>query len=74
MSGLVEISIADGLGLFSGERSSVKGAAIRVDGNGKRVFDREIQVDDLIPRVDNYYLKVFIMAQLFMRGNKYLSI
>jgi isopentenyldiphosphate isomerase len=74
VSGLVEVGIADGLRLFSGEERSLDCRAIRIE-DGKIVsFIRKVEAVDLIPRVDNYYLKVFIMARLMLEGAHYLSI
>ncbi|WP_203702578.1 NUDIX hydrolase [Asanoa iriomotensis] len=74
VSGLVRISIADGLALFSGEKGSVSCQAIRADSGGTANFEREVHVEDLIPRVDSYYLKIFAIADLHLKGYKYLSI
>ena len=74
VSGLVEVEIGDGLNLFTGEVEKVKCNAIFIE-NGKRI-ERvvDVSVDDFIPRIESYYLKVFIMAERFFEGKKGLAI
>jgi ADP-ribose pyrophosphatase YjhB (NUDIX family) len=74
VAGLVEMNIADGLSLFSGEQTDVKCRSIILDRGGTTEFERQVRATDLIPRVDSYYLKVFIMAELMLGGHPYLSI
>lgn len=74
VSGLVEMGIDDGLDLFSGRVGSVECRAVRLEGDSHQIFRRHVSTEDLIPRVDAYYLKVFIMAQLLLEGRRDLSI
>jgi len=74
VSGLVEVDLEQGLRLFSGEVNQITCPATRAhDGQVSR-FEREVRVDDLIPRVDPYYLKIFIQARALLNGERYLSI
>jgi isopentenyldiphosphate isomerase len=74
VSGLVEIEISEGLALFAGQKSEVSGNATRIEGRERRSFVRQVRIADLIPRVDSYYLKIFLMSQLFLEGRRYLCI
>lgn len=74
VSGLVEMEINEGLRLFSGEIRKVNCPAVRVEDGGVSDFFRDVQVEDLIPRVDQYYLKIFMLADLYLKGYPYLSI
>jgi isopentenyldiphosphate isomerase len=74
VSGLVQVNVDDGLALFSGERDSVSCMAVRSQNGDLSKFAREVRTVDLIPRVDQYYLKIFVLADLYLRGYKYLSI
>lgn len=74
VSGLVSLPLSQGLRLFSGEIDSIQCDAIRVEGGQTVNFKRIVKVTDLIPRVDSYYLKVLIMAELFLNGASYLAI
>lgn len=74
VSGLVEIRISDGLKLFSGEVVEVTANVVRISDGGLEAFVRKVSLDQLIPRVDPYYLKVCIMAERFLSGDEYLAI
>lgn len=71
VAGLVEIAIADGLALFSGQKETVPAMAWDMSGAGK---DVSLQACDFIPRLDPYYYKVFIMADRLIAGEKHLAI
>ena len=74
VSALVEIPIQEGLKLFAGEVESVKANAMCVE-NGKKVLKvTSVSQSDFITRIDPYYLKIFIMADLYFKGSKYLAI
>jgi isopentenyldiphosphate isomerase len=74
VSGLVEVEVTQGLRLFSGQVGSMNCKATRIEDGEVVSFARSIEASDLIPRVDNYYLKIFIMARLMLEGAEYLSI
>ena len=74
VSALVEIEVSDGLKLFANEVESVEGnALIEVDGK-KRIEKVSIRADEFIYRLDPYYLKIFIMADRYFKGEKYFAI
>lgn len=74
VAGLVEVEINNGLALFSGEVESIQCNATQVENGQLKTFSRLVSKSDLIPRVDNYYLKIFIMAKLMFEGAPHLSI
>lgn len=75
LDGMVSISLQDGLSLFSAAVNSVEVDGVEKDPEGKwRKIKKVIGKGDFIPRVDPYYYKMFINADLFMKGYKYLSI
>jgi hypothetical protein len=74
VSGLVEVSIEDGLALFAGEVDSIAGKAVRVEDGASHTYEQTVMTDDLIPRVDSYYLKIFMLAEMYLAGHRYLSI
>jgi isopentenyldiphosphate isomerase len=76
VEGLVQISIPEGLKLFSGEQDKALASGVEWNSGTKMWDPIEIQVSvkNVIPRIDPYYLKVFIMAQRMRAGEKYLSI
>ena len=67
VSTIVQISVNEGLKLFSGESPSVQG----IDINNQIT---EYTLKDFLPRANTYYLKIFIMAERYFEGKKYLAI
>lgn len=74
VSALVEIKVSDGLKLFSGEVDSIKSNALFEVNGEKALEEMEIKTNDFIYRLDPYYLKVFIMADRYFKGERYLAI
>ena len=75
VSGLVQMRIKEGLELFSGEREKVQITGYQANATGElATVDTEITVDDIIPRIDPYFYKIFIMAERYFEGKKHLSI
>jgi isopentenyldiphosphate isomerase len=76
VEGLVEIAVPDGLALFAGETETASARGVEWDkaANTWNSIEMDVAVKDVIPRVDPYYLKIFIMAQRLLAGDKYLSI
>jgi isopentenyldiphosphate isomerase len=73
VTGLVEIEVRDGMKLFSGEVARTKARGITLEtGKQERTFD--IGVSDIIPRVDRYYMKIFIMTERYFQRLKYLGV
>ena len=70
--GLVEIDLNDGLKLFSGQVGSVEANAVFFDAStgSKNEMDRSIAMSDLIPRIDRYYLKVFLNIRRYLQEGK----
>lgn len=75
VSSVVVVPINDGLQLFSGriERINVKGLSISSSGELVEL-ERTITVADVIPRLDRFYYKVFLMAKLYCEGETCLAI
>lgn len=74
VAGLVEVELEDGLRLFSGEVEHIDTLALSRRGAQLSLEERTISVRDVVPRVDRYYLKVFIAAERYFEGRAYLAI
>lgn len=76
VEGLVEIAIEDGLALFSGKANHATASGVEWDQNNEKWLDVQMQVsiEDFIPRIDPYYKKIFIIADLANKGYEFLSI
>jgi isopentenyldiphosphate isomerase len=76
VEGLVKISIEDGLALFGGKTNEIMAHGIEwLPENQEYVpISLLINKDLFIPRIDQYYYKIFILAKLFLGGEKCLAI
>jgi isopentenyldiphosphate isomerase len=76
VEGLVELPIASGLRLFSGETTKAKVKGIYWEDGSERWIESEksVKPSDFVPKVDSYYLTIFIMAERLLAGERYLSI
>lgn len=74
VSALVEVPVQEGLKLFSDEIDRVEVNALCVENGNKNIKNITITKSDFISRIDPYYLKIFIMADLYFKGSKYLAI
>ena len=74
VSALVEIPVQSGLQLFADEIDTISVNALCVEDGNKVIKKMNISKADFIKRIDPYYLKIFIMADLYFKGSKYLAI
>ena len=74
VSGLVEVKLTDGMRLLFGETEEIECDSVFLE-NGKMVKETyKMKVEDIIPRLDGYYQKIFVMADLYFKGYKHLCI
>jgi len=72
---LVEVRIWDGLRLFSGRAKKIKAEGVEWDGTGKATETKmEVTKRSFVPKMDSYYMTLFIMAMRLLKGDRYLSI
>ena len=76
VEGLVQISIRDGLHLFSGEAKAVDATGVEWQSDSKswKQITLPVTRESFIPRIDQYYLKVFILGRNLLQGERYLAI
>ncbi len=75
VSGLVSIPILKGIQLFAGQIPVINAQGYILNENGiveKREFN--ITINDFIPTLDNYYFKILILANRFLKGENLLLI
>ena len=73
--GLVEVSVGDGIRLFSGEVPEIHGTGIAIGENGQREsISFRVARENVIPRIDRYYLKVLLNVQNAVQDGKYFAI
>lgn len=69
VAGLIKLPIADAMRLHAGEVCAVSAPAV-----GLKSPLLTITLDDFIPSIDNYIMKILILAQRFFAGEKELWI
>ncbi len=75
VSGLVQMSVENGLNLFSGELPWVQvWGFLLTKGTSRDLKAFSVSAKDVIPRPGGYYTSVFIMAERYLQGLKYLGI
>jgi len=75
VSGIVQVELNNGLKLLSGEVDKVSAEGYQVNKNGqKEPVEINIGLSDIIPRIDNYYYKIFIMTERYFNGNQHICI
>ena len=74
VAALIEIKIEDGLKLLSNEVDDIIVNELSMVNGKKVVGQTKIKKDDFIFRIDPYYLKIFIMADRYFKGEKYFAI
>lgn len=74
VSGLVQVPLGEGIELFNGEIDSIQCNAVRLEEGVLRTGERVVRREDLIPRVDNYYLKMFLLGRQLLAGEMKLSV
>lgn len=73
--GIVEVPIDKGILLFSNQINEIKCNSIMQDVDGSFIDGSfTISRENVIPRIDRYYFKVFLNAQQLINRQTYLSI
>ena len=67
VDGVLEVAPEDGIRLFSGREGNVKGRLRRNFQAEERV---SIAASDFVPCLDNYYLKLMLLAQRYLTGDR----
>jgi len=67
VDGVLEMALEDGIRLFSGKEGKVKGRLSRNFQAAERVF---VAARDFVPCLDNYYLKLLLLAQRYFAGDR----
>ena len=68
---VLELEIGTGIALFSGQKNRVEGTLWKADGVPHAV---PVEAGDFVPCLDNYYLKLLLCAQRYLRGEQLIVI
>jgi hypothetical protein len=69
VDGVLEMDIEQGVELFSGTRSNAEGTLYRTGAPEVRV---RVSARDFVPSIDSYYLKLLLLAQQCLNGERKL--
>lgn len=71
VEGLLEIEVEAGIKLFSGELDGIECRLLKRDSSVSR---RMISAEEFVPCLDNYYLKLLLLARQYFCGERKLLI
>jgi len=71
LDGVVQMELEQGISLFSGKTPFVEMMLIRPDGKDEPV---RVSMDDFVPCLDNYYLKLLLLARRYFSGERELLV
>jgi isopentenyldiphosphate isomerase len=69
VDGVLEMDIEQGVELFSGTRPNAEGTLYRTGASEERVL---VSARDFVPSIDSYYLKLLLLAQRCLNGERKL--
>lgn len=68
VSGILKIPADDGLSLFSGKTAEIAVVGCLNENGKKSISKMNITAEDYVPRVDDYYRKIFILTKDYFSG------
>lgn len=72
LDGIIEVDVEQGISLLSGRTAEIDVMMLTPDGSSERIG---VTAQDFVPCVDNYYLRFFLIAQRYTKGEReYLMI
>lgn len=71
VDGVLELEVEEGIRLFSGQAGKAEG---RFFAGNKTGTPHMVSKDDFVPNLDNYYLKLLILARRYFEGERVLAI
>ncbi len=69
LDGVVEMNVDEGIALFSGRQAKIDAVILRADGPTERL---PVSAVDFVPCLDNYYLKLLLLAKRYINGEREL--
>ncbi len=69
LDGVIEMNVEQGIALFSGRRIKIDAMMLRADGLTERL---PVSAADFVPCLDNYYLKLLLLAKRYINGEREL--
>ncbi len=67
VEGMLDMDVNEGIELFSGKRVSIQARLISRSGDSE---ERAVSAAEFVPCIDNYYLKLLLLAQRYLNNDK----
>jgi isopentenyldiphosphate isomerase len=67
LDGVIEMELEQGIALFAGASTKIEGTLHRPDG---RTDEIAVKAGDFVPCLDNYYLKLLLLARRYFSGER----
>ncbi len=67
LDGAIELDVEQGIDLFSGRTLRIQVPFTKTDGKTVPV---SLTVDDFVPNLDNYYLRLLLLVRRYVRGER----
>jgi len=67
VDGVIEMDVEKGIALFLGKMRRLELTLHKSDGSQEKT---EVAADGFVPCLDNYYLKLFLLAQRYLKGER----
>lgn len=75
VAALYQIPLSDAFNLFSGQKPSIKIKGFKTNNSSVLIPDTlTVNISDFAARGTNYYLKILIMIERYLKGEKYLAV
>jgi hypothetical protein len=71
LDGVIEMSVEEGISLFSGKTISIGAPLHKPDRSQERVA---VSAGDFVPSLDQYYLKLLLLAKRYISGERELLV
>ncbi|MGE5174351.1 MAG: NUDIX hydrolase [Betaproteobacteria bacterium] len=69
VDGVIEMNVEEGIALFSERQAKIEAMIFTVDGRAEPV---PVSAADFVPCLDNYYLKLLLLAKRYFSGEREL--
>jgi isopentenyldiphosphate isomerase len=69
LDGVIEMELEQGIALFSGSTDQIEATLLRPDGRSEGAA---VKAGDFVPCLDNYYLKLLLLARRYFSGERKL--
>lgn len=71
LDGVIEMELEQGIDLFAGRTARMEVVLHKPDG---RAEETAVKADDFVPCLDNYYLKLLLLAKRYFQGERGLLV